>query len=68
MITAGPGIPESQRRHLQSEQPIDQLSHDRGLGLDFVDWVAPFSNGRLTFEQREDGTVARIVLMAAGDI
>lgn len=61
----GPGIPERERRILADEREITQLDHSMGLGLWVARWVVEGVDGRLTFDDCDDGTTVRLRLLRA---
>jgi signal transduction histidine kinase len=51
----GPGIPEHERRVVEGDAEITQLTHGSGLGLWVVEAVADAHGGDVRFEDRPDG-------------
>jgi signal transduction histidine kinase len=60
----GPGIPEYERRNVTEGEETD-LEHGSGLGLFLATWVAEKSDGEITFDVDEDGSVVTLVLPPA---
>ncbi len=48
----GPGIPEIERRFLNTPEEATDLSHGSGLGLWLVYWIVRRSGGELQFQER----------------
>ncbi|MFC4356362.1 ATP-binding protein [Halobium salinum] len=60
----GPGIPDHEKEVLDAGRETP-LRHGSGLGLWFVYWVVTKSGGRVTFEDRHDGTTVVVHLPLA---
>lgn len=58
----GPGIDEREIRHLEVDSQVGQLTHGRGLGLVYVDWIARLSGGELAIDTDADGGLVRLLL------
>jgi signal transduction histidine kinase len=62
----GPGIPDHERRVVEGDAEITQLTHGSGLGLWVVEAVADAHGGEVRFEDRPDGgSAVRLTLPSA---
>lgn len=61
----GPGIDEREIRHLEVDSQVGQLTHGRGLGLVYVDWIARLSDGELAIDTDADGGLVKLFLPQA---
>ncbi|MFB6193903.1 MAG: ATP-binding protein [Halobaculum sp.] len=59
---SGPGIPESRADEVFGRGQTDALHHGDGLSLFFADSVVRSYDGRIWFENHDDGTVFKIEL------
>lgn len=61
----GPGIPEEERQLFERDQEITQLNHSSGVGLWIVYWAVRASNGKLSFDIDDSGSVVEVTLPGA---
>lgn len=60
----GPGIPAAEVEALQAETE-SPLEHTSGLGLWLAKWATNEAQGRLEFEETDDGTTVKLVFQRA---
>lgn len=62
----GPGIPDDEVDALLAAEET-QLRHGSGAGLWLVKWVVEYSDGRLSFQETDEGTLIRVELPVTVD-